>query len=127
MHHLVPLRISKVASVDAAPDGNNKAGQEALIRAYGAREIGHGILSLSIDKQSGCGAGWPVMVSTSQPWLRGCAPTSRNAIHAPSRRSSKKKAGAAEFSVIGVSESVISDVSTARKGTDRVLYKPPCR
>jgi len=41
---LAPMRITRTLGME---------GKEALVRAYGAREIGSGILSLSIDKKLG--------------------------------------------------------------------------
>ena len=41
---LAPRRITKALGME---------GNEGLVRAYGAREIGSGVLSLSIDKQTG--------------------------------------------------------------------------
>ncbi len=35
-------------------------GKEGLVRAYGAREIASGMLTLSVDKQAGRSAAWRV-------------------------------------------------------------------
>ena len=50
--------VSVLASSSFAPRSALRAlleceGSEALVRAYGAREIGSGILSLSVDRQAG--------------------------------------------------------------------------
>lgn len=43
-------------------------GKEGLVRAYGVRELGHGIVSLSPPTSTlDCGAGWPETGSTSPP------------------------------------------------------------
>ncbi|MBS3650458.1 hypothetical protein KEU06_17730 [Pseudaminobacter sp. 19-2017] len=64
MELIAPHRITRTLGME---------GQESLIRAYGAREIGSGILSLSIDKQVGLWsrvAGDGLDVATVMPAMR---------------------------------------------------------
>jgi hypothetical protein len=64
MELIAPHRITRALGME---------GQESLVRAYGAREIGSGILSLSIDKQVGLWsrvAGDGLDVATVMPAMR---------------------------------------------------------
>lgn len=99
---LAPERVTRALGME---------GSEGLVRAYGAREIGGGILSLSLDKEIGL-------------WCRIAGDGLDLATLAGALRPGNQKRGNAERALVMVATITMLDVIAARSVASRHRRKP---